>query len=396
MKSDPLGPVSGLGQRGVRIVFSSRRVCDAFVLWSPNPGACTNPATLNCVSVSAPTLMRYSDTTTDVRIEVGTTITPAISPPLTIQIGISLAGATVASVSGSYSFQPVVGVNPLKPLRASSTLLMQRLDLTFSLSGNAQYELSDTVLTVWVLPLSYPVSTLLGGSHAIGNFLPANASLSPVNAAPVADAQGILRPTVGFRNAEAIVQDNQGVYLYIADTGNHCVRRLHRSTLVIDVVAGYPGVTGNATGVGTASRLVSPSALALDPLGEYLYISDRGACNIKRLHTTSLLLSVVVASPTCIPGTTGFYSGEPVSDGLFGLTINRAGTTLWVVDNGGSGAGVLTIDLTAGSGNGPFAVVVPGFAPFYAVSLALNGQEDKIFLLDRSGQARRREGVAGT
>lgn len=338
------------------------------------------------MQVSAPTMMRYSDTNTDVRIDVGSSVSASISPPLTINIAISLAGATVASTATSYSFQPVVGLNPLKPLRATSTLLMQRLDLTFSLSGNTLYELSDTVLTVWVLPLSYPVSTLLGGSHAIGNFLPANASLTPVNAAPVADAQGILRPTVGFRGAEALVQDDQGVYLYIADTGNNCVRRLHRSTLVIDVVAGSPGLPGDALGVGTAARFVSPSALSLSPFGDYLYIADRGRCAIKRMHIATQLVTVVVSSAACIPGLTGFYSGDPLSDGLLGLVLNAAGTELWVIDNGASGIGLLSIDLTAGGGLGPFtAVPAPFLSGQTPYSVALDGQDASMFLLDKNG-----------
>lgn len=60
--------------------------------------------------------------------------------------------------------------------------------------------------------------------------------------------------------------------LYIADTGNHSIRRIDSSGNV-STVAGKTGVNGSSDGVATKARFSSPAAVAIDGSGT-LYVAD--------------------------------------------------------------------------------------------------------------------------
>ena len=72
-----------------------------------------------------------------------------------------------------------------------------------------------------------------------------------------------------FPNAIA----SDGTYFYIADTNNHRIRRVHRTTCVIDTVAGNgtAGFLGDA-GAASAARLNAPRGVAV--ANGILYIAD--------------------------------------------------------------------------------------------------------------------------
>jgi len=78
-----------------------------------------------------------------------------------------------------------------------------------------------------------------------------------------------------LRGPSALTADAQG-NVFIAETGNHRVRRIDVQTRAVTTVAGtgVAGFDGDGQ-VGTAASLDSPSGLAVDPLGN-LFISDTG------------------------------------------------------------------------------------------------------------------------
>ena len=105
-------------------------------------------------------------------------------------------------------------------------------------------------------------------------------------------------------NPSGLVLDGAG-NLYIADTGNHTVRRIDALSGLIVTVAGTPGVSGYAGdgGAARAARLTSPQALALTPGGD-LVIADTGN-NVVRLLALSTGIIETVAG-TGVPG----YAGD--------------------------------------------------------------------------------------
>jgi sugar lactone lactonase YvrE len=71
--------------------------------------------------------------------------------------------------------------------------------------------------------------------------------------------------------------------LYVADTGNHAIRRIAPSHLVSTLIG--TGVAGHKNGAGTTAMLSSPTGLAFDASG-LLYIADTGN-NVIRVATTT-------------------------------------------------------------------------------------------------------------
>lgn len=85
--------------------------------------------------------------------------------------------------------------------------------------------------------------------------------------------------------------------LYIADNGNHVVRRIDRATGVINTVAGTPNVanfTGDG-GLATAATLRSPSSVAVDRLGN-LYIADSFNYRIRRVDAVTRVITTIAGS----------------------------------------------------------------------------------------------------
>ncbi len=80
--------------------------------------------------------------------------------------------------------------------------------------------------------------------------------------------------------------------LYIADTGNHRVRRVDAEGLIATVVGnGVAGVAGDG-GPGVSASLRGPAALVLDASGALL-IADAGNHRIRKLQRNGTLITVV-------------------------------------------------------------------------------------------------------
>jgi len=78
-----------------------------------------------------------------------------------------------------------------------------------------------------------------------------------------------------------------GSFLYVADTGNHTIRRvtLSSASYPVTTFAGAAGQPGFAEGTGAAARFFSPEAIAA--VESALYVADRGNHAIRRLSTTA-------------------------------------------------------------------------------------------------------------
>ena len=95
--------------------------------------------------------------------------------------------------------------------------------------------------------------------------------------------------------------------VYIADTGNHRIRKLTAATGMITTIAGTG--TGSSTGDGgqaAAATLFSPASLALTSSG-LLYISERGGHRIRCITLSTGVITTVAGS-----GVSG-YTGDGAS-----------------------------------------------------------------------------------
>jgi hypothetical protein len=63
-------------------------------------------------------------------------------------------------------------------------------------------------------------------------------------------------------------------YLYIADTGNHCVRRFDIASSRIELIAGIPGSPGLRDGDGRKAFFTSPTSIGVDPTTGTVFVHD--------------------------------------------------------------------------------------------------------------------------
>jgi endonuclease/exonuclease/phosphatase family metal-dependent hydrolase/sugar lactone lactonase YvrE len=70
--------------------------------------------------------------------------------------------------------------------------------------------------------------------------------------------------------------------IYIADAAAHAIRRIDAGGTV-DTLAGAPGVSGTAGGAGRDARFNEPAGIALDEAGRTLYVADAGNHAIRRI-----------------------------------------------------------------------------------------------------------------
>ena len=126
-------------------------------------------------------------------------------------------------------------------------------------------------------------------------------------------------------NPRSVAVDGRGT-VYIADTMNHCIRQVDASTGVITTVAGtgaqgYSGVGGAAT----SEQLHLPAGVAIDGLGN-LFIADTGNHRIRRVDATTGVITTIAGN-----GTSGFSGdgGAATSAqlrGPEGLAVDALGT----------------------------------------------------------------------
>ena len=135
-----------------------------------------------------------------------------------------------------------------------------------------------------------------------------------------------------FYLPEGLVFDEEAGILYVADTGNHSIRRVSREEREVATVAGTglaaPALSEGGPGTGTA--LNAPRDLTL--LGGYLYIAMAGANQIWRMN-----LATHEVEPYAGSGQVGLADG-PLEEAAFTgpAGIATDGEALLIADSGAS------------------------------------------------------------
>lgn len=99
-------------------------------------------------------------------------------------------------------------------------------------------------------------------------------------------------PAGRFSDPAGLAVDAAGT-LYVADSANHCVRRLGADGRVTTLL-GKAGEAGSADGPAASARLDSPSAVAIGPDGA-LYVSDTGNHTVRKFQRGMLTTLAGVA-----------------------------------------------------------------------------------------------------
>ncbi len=84
--------------------------------------------------------------------------------------------------------------------------------------------------------------------------------------------------------------------LYIADLGNHVIRKVTPFGTITTVAGtGAPGYNGDDK-PATNAQLAAPTDVAVDPLGQSLYIADNGNHRIRRVDLTTGMITTVAGT----------------------------------------------------------------------------------------------------
>ncbi|GEM_PF-380356 len=94
-------------------------------------------------------------------------------------------------------------------------------------------------------------------------------------------------PLVQFNAPRGVSQDGKG-HIFVADTGNNAIRRITGSLII--TVAGN-GTAGSVDGKGSAARFKGPYAVAATPGGN-VYVADTGNHRVRRVSATGVVTTI--------------------------------------------------------------------------------------------------------
>ena len=116
-----------------------------------------------------------------------------------------------------------------------------------------------------------------------------------------------------------------GTNLYVGDTKNHLIRQIVISTGVVTTVAGT-GSIGSANGTGTSASFYLPGGITTD--GTNLYVADWGNHRIRKI-----VISTGVVTTLAGTGSSGSANGTGTSASFYNPSgITTDGTNLYVGD----------------------------------------------------------------
>ncbi len=138
---------------------------------------------------------------------------------------------------------------------------------------------------------------------------------------------------------------SDGTFIYVADQSNSAVRKVNISTgAVTTLAAGFN----------------FPSGVAVDGSGN-VYVADTGNHQIKRLNSAgTVTLTIGTGTASAVNSTSALSTfSSPI-----GVAVNSAGSFIYVTDYGNSL--VRRIDVLAAAGAGAVTTIVSGFTPWGA------------------------------
>jgi hypothetical protein len=108
-----------------------------------------------------------------------------------------------------------------------------------------------------------------------------------------------------FQGPQGVAVDLEG-NVFIADTGNNCIRKISRDGAVSTLAGSTEGEGGHTDGAGDAARFFSPMALAVDIDGN-IVVADTDSNCIRKVTPEGVVSTL--AGPTSLTSPTGNVDG---------------------------------------------------------------------------------------
>lgn len=129
-----------------------------------------------------------------------------------------------------------------------------------------------------------------------------------------------------FYNPFGIISDKNGA-LYVADTGNHTIRKIVIATGEVITVAGTAGQSASTDGIGNAARFARPTSLAI--IGQNLYITTDYS-DLRKMDLSSKAVSTPTLTTTGAGSLTWSYG--LISDGNILYMTTRFSDGVYKID----------------------------------------------------------------
>lgn len=136
----------------------------------------------------------------------------------------------------------------------------------------------------------------------------------------------------GFTTPQGLGWDGGG-NLYVADTGNHTIRKIVIATGAVTTLAGTGGMSGTADGTGAAARFLRPTGVTADRAGN-VYVADTGNHTIRQIVAATGVVTTIAGTAKSAgyvdaAGTAARFSGP-------GNLIYDGSGTLYIADTNNS------------------------------------------------------------
>lgn len=134
-----------------------------------------------------------------------------------------------------------------------------------------------------------------------------------------------------------------GTNLFVADNGNHTIRKIDISTGIVTTLAGIAGTAGSADGTRTAALFRFPFGITTD--AKNLYVADYGNHTIRKIDISTGTVTTLAGTAGSTAGSTDGVGAEARFSSPRGITTD--GTNLYVTENGSST--IRKIDISTGA-----------------------------------------------
>jgi len=146
-----------------------------------------------------------------------------------------------------------------------------------------------------------------------------------------------------FSSPWSVLISNDGDTLYVSETGNALIRAITVPEAVVTTLAGNNGNPGSDNGIGTAASFSSPRFLAIDPTDTYLYVAELGNHLIRKIVIATQLVSTFAGSG--VQATTDGTGTDASLNSPQGLVMDPSGTNLYFTEmNPGNTVRKIVID----------------------------------------------------
>jgi sugar lactone lactonase YvrE len=197
------------------------------------------------------------------------------------------------------------------------------LGSTNSSGGNARFN-SPSAIALDLSGIRYIADT---GNHTIRRII-ANGNVNTLaGGTGIPGSTDATTTNARFNSPAGITVDNSR-NVYVADTGNHTIRKI-TSAGVVTTLAGSPGTPGSNDASGTNARFNTPTGLTVDTSGN-VFVCDTGNHTIRKITPTGVVTTIAGLAETS--GSTNATATAARFHSPTGITLDASGN-LYVADS---------------------------------------------------------------